>query len=89
MPDEVSNRLITQSHGLARLPTKLENPGDLCPGSNNHEGSVTHGNKAEIEHITGNVYAHEVNYTNTSFRHRYNICTVLGTWPHTNMVYNL
>ena len=69
MPDEVSNRLITQLHGLNRLPTKLENPRDLCPGTNDHEGSATHGNKAIIEYITGSVYIHEVNYANTCIRH--------------------
>ena len=31
MPDEVSNRLITQLHGLARLSTKLENPEGSSP----------------------------------------------------------
>ena len=65
----MSNRLITQSHDLARLPMKLENTGDLCPGTNDHEGSATHGNKAVIEYITGSVYVHEVNYTNTCIRH--------------------
>ena len=89
MPDKVSNRLITRSHGLARLPMKLKNPRDLCPGSNDHEGSAMHENKAVKEYITCNVYVEEVNYTNTSIHHRYNICTVLGTQSNTNTVYNL
>jgi len=57
VPDEASNRLITQSHGLARLSTKLENPEDLSPKAdielqsskaqrlNDHEGSATYGIK--------------------------------------------
>ena len=70
MPNEVSNRLITQSHGLARLPTKMENPKDLCPGTNDHEGLATHENKEEIKHITSNVYIQVLNYTTTDIRHR-------------------
>jgi len=30
VPDEVSNRLITQVHALVRLPMKLENPESLA-----------------------------------------------------------
>jgi len=37
---------------------KLKNPGDLCPGANDHEGSAMHGNKAVIGYITGSVYGH-------------------------------
>ena len=44
MPDEVSNMLITRSHGLARVPMKVENPEDLSPGTNDHEGSATYDN---------------------------------------------
>jgi len=29
VPDEVSNRIITQSHDLAKFLTKLKNLGDL------------------------------------------------------------
>ena len=48
MFDEVSNRIIIQSHNLARLSTELENPGDLSPGTNDLEESATHGNRADI-----------------------------------------
>ena len=61
MHDEVSNRLITQSHGLVRLPTKLENTGDLCMGTNDHEGSAMHSNKAVIKNtFVGSIYVHVV-----------------------------
>ena len=59
MPDEVSNRLITQSHGLVRLPTKLENTEDLCLGTNDHEGSAMHSNKTVIKNtFVGSIYVH-------------------------------
>jgi len=43
VPDEVSNTLITQSHDLAKLPTKLKNQRDISMGTN--EGSATHDNR--------------------------------------------
>jgi len=54
--DEVSNRLIKQSYDLARLPTMLKNPRDLCLETNDHVGSATHENKAVIGYIAGSVY---------------------------------
>jgi len=47
VPDEVSNKLIIQSHDLTRLLTKLENPGDLNPGTNDNDESVMHDNRVD------------------------------------------
>jgi len=61
VPDDVSNRLIIQSHELARLPVKLKSPEGLCPGTNDHEELAMHENKVVIEYIAGSTYVQEVN----------------------------